>query len=74
MEQVVQRGCECPHPESIQGQAGYSFEQPGIMRSAPAYSRGLEPKPFYDSTDIIPTYKKGMREDPGNYRPTCNFS
>jgi len=56
-EQVVQYGCRCPHPGSIQGQAGWGFEQPGLEGGIPAYSRGVElddlkglfkPKPFYD--------------------------
>ena len=43
---------------SIQGQAGWGFEQPGLAGGVPAYSRGLElddlkgpfqPKPFCDS-------------------------
>ena len=43
---------------SNQGQAGLGFDQPGLLRGVPAYSRGLElddlkgpfqPKPFYDS-------------------------
>ena len=47
-----------PLSESFQGQAGWGFEQPGLVGGAPAYSRGLElgdlkgpfqPKPFYDS-------------------------
>ena len=58
LEQVAQKGCECPLPGSIQGQAGWDFEQPGLEGGVPAYSRGLElhdlkgpfqPKPFYES-------------------------
>ena len=58
LEQVAQRGCGCPLPGSIQGQAGWGFEQPGLVGGVPAYSRGLElddlkgpfqPKLFYDS-------------------------
>jgi len=26
---------------SVQGQAGWGFEQPGLMRGIPAYSRGV---------------------------------
>ena len=37
LEQVAQRGCGCPVPGSIQG-----CEQPGLVGSVPAYSRGLE--------------------------------
>ena len=48
----------CRLPGSIRGQAGWAFEQPGLVGGVPAYSRGLElddlkgpfqPKPFYDS-------------------------
>ena len=55
LEQVAQRGSECPLPGSIQGQAGWSFEQPGLVGGISACSRGLEledltspfqPKPF----------------------------
>ena len=44
-------------PGSIQGQAGWGCEQPGLKGGVPAYSRGLElselkgpfqPKPFCD--------------------------
>ena len=40
MGQVAQRGCECPLPGSIQGQAGRGFEQPGLEGVVPSYSRG----------------------------------
>ena len=30
LEQVAQRGCGCPLPGSIQGQAGWDCEQPGL--------------------------------------------
>ena len=30
LEQVAQQGCGCPLPGSIQGQAGWGFEQPGL--------------------------------------------
>ena len=47
-----------PLPGSVQGQAGWGFEQSGLEGGVPAYSRGLELddlkgplqlKPFYDS-------------------------
>jgi len=47
---------------SIQGQAGWGFEQPGLEGGVPTCSGGLElddlkgpfqPKPFYDSV-ILP--------------------
>jgi len=31
MYQVAQGGCGCPHPGSTQGQAGWGFEQPGLV-------------------------------------------
>ena len=42
MERVAQQGCGCPLPGSIQGQAGWGFEQPGLEGAVPAYSRGLD--------------------------------
>ena len=55
---VSTQGCECPLHGSIQGQAGWGFEQPDLEGGIPAYSRVLElgdlkgsfqPKPFHDS-------------------------
>jgi len=40
MEQVAQRVCGCPLLGSIQGQAGWGFEEPGLEGGV--YSRGLE--------------------------------
>ena len=57
LAQVAQR-LWMPLPGSIQGQAGWVFEEPGLEGGVPAYRRGLElgdlkgpfqPKPFYDS-------------------------
>ena len=57
LEQVAQRGCGCPLSGSIQGQAGWSCEQPGLVEHDLANSRGVKlddlkgpfrPKPFYD--------------------------
>ena len=42
LEQVAQRGCGCPISGGVLGQVGWNFEQPGLERGAPAYSRGLE--------------------------------
>ena len=42
VSKVVKRGCGCPLSGSVQGQAGWGFEQPGLEWGAPAYSRGLE--------------------------------
>lgn len=36
------KGCGCSLFKNIQGQAGYGFEQPGLVGGAPAYARGLE--------------------------------
>jgi len=42
LQQVHQRSCECPLSGSIQGQAGWGFEQPGLEGGVPVYSGGLE--------------------------------
>jgi len=51
-----------PLPGSIEGQAGWGFEQPGLEGGVPAYSRGLglyvlkgpfQPKPFCDSVTFM---------------------
>ena len=58
LEQFAQRGCGCPLPGDVQGQAGWGFEQPGLVGGVPSNSRELElddpkhpfqPKPYYDS-------------------------
>ena len=41
LEQVAQQRSGCPHPGSIQGQAGCVFEQPGLKGGVPAYSMGV---------------------------------
>ena len=41
LEQVAQNGCGCSLPGSIQGQAGWGIEQPGLVGGVPAYSRGV---------------------------------
>ena len=40
LEQVAQRSCGCPLPGSVQGQAGWSSEQPGLVEDVPAHGRG----------------------------------
>ena len=40
LEQVAQGGCGCPLPGSIQGRAGWSCEQPGVVVGVPAYDGG----------------------------------
>jgi len=41
LEQVAQRSCGCPLPGSVQGQAGWGFEQPGPVEGVPAHGRGV---------------------------------
>jgi len=38
---VAQRNCGCPFPGSVQGQAGWSSEQPGLVEDVPAHGRGV---------------------------------
>ena len=56
LEQVAQRDCGCPLSGNIQGQAGWGFEQPGLVGGIPAYSRDLkspfQPTAFYDSVTL----------------------
>ena len=44
LEQVAERGCECPSPGDIQGQAGCGSRQPGLVVDDPAHSKGVEIK------------------------------
>ena len=37
----AQRGCGCPLPEGVQGQAGWGFEPPGLEGGVLAYRRGV---------------------------------
>jgi len=39
-EQAAQRSCGCPVIGSVQGQAGWGFEQPGLMKDVPAHGGG----------------------------------
>ena len=41
LEQVSQRSCGCPIPGSVQGQAGWGFEQPGLVEVVLAHGRGI---------------------------------
>jgi len=41
LEQGAQRGSGGPTPGSIQGQAGRSSEQPGLVEDVPAHCRGV---------------------------------
>jgi len=38
---AAQRSCGCLLPGSLQGQAGWSSEQPGVVEDVPAYGRGV---------------------------------
>jgi len=42
LEQVAQRGCGCPIPRGIQGQAGCGSGPHGLVVGDPAHSRGVE--------------------------------
>ena len=42
LEQVVQRNCGCPIPESVQGLVGWGFEKPDAMKDVLAQGRGVE--------------------------------
>jgi len=37
---IGQRSCGCPLPGSVQGQAGWGFEQPGLVDGVHAHGRG----------------------------------
>jgi len=41
LEQAAQRSCGCLVPESVQGQVGGGFEQPGLVEGVPAHGRGV---------------------------------
>ena len=41
LEQVAQRGCDCPLPRSVPGQVGCDFEQPDLVEGLPAHDRGV---------------------------------
>ena len=41
LEQVAQRGCGCPIPGGIEGQAGCGSGQPALVVGDPAQSRGI---------------------------------
>jgi len=42
LAQVAQRSCGCPLPGGVQCQAGWGFEQPGLVEDVPAHVRGAE--------------------------------
>jgi len=39
LAQAAQRSCGCPLPRSVQGQVGWGFEQPGLVKGVPAHGR-----------------------------------
>jgi len=41
LEHVAQRSCGSPLPGSVQGQVGWSSEQPGLVEGVPAHGRGV---------------------------------
>ena len=41
MAHAARRSCGCPLPGSVQGQAGWGFEQPGLVEGVPAHGRGV---------------------------------
>jgi len=41
LEQVAQRSCGCSLPGSVQGQAGWGFEKPGLVEGVPAHGKGV---------------------------------
>jgi len=41
LEWVAQRSCGCSIAGSVQGRAGWGFEQPGLVEDVPAYGRGV---------------------------------
>jgi len=44
LAQVAQRSCGCPLHGSVQGQAGWSSEQPGLVEGVPAHDTGVGSK------------------------------
>ena len=40
LEKVARRSCGCPLPGNVQGQVGWSSEQPGLVEDVPAHGRG----------------------------------
>ena len=40
LEQVAQRSCRCPIPGSVQGQIGWGFEEPDLVKDVPAHGGG----------------------------------
>jgi len=41
LAQAAQRSCGCSLPGRVQGQVGWSSEQPGLVENVPAHGRGV---------------------------------
>jgi len=41
LARVAHRSCGCPLPGSVQDQAGWGFEQPGLVEGVPAHGKGV---------------------------------
>jgi len=41
LEQVAQRSCGCLIFGIVQGQVGWGFEPPGLVKGVPAHARGV---------------------------------
>lgn len=41
LEQVTQRSWEFPIPGSVQGQSGWGFETPGLVKCVPTHGREI---------------------------------
>lgn len=39
--QAAHRACGCPITGTVQSEAGWCFEQPGLMEAVPAHVRGV---------------------------------
>ena len=65
---LLKRGCECP---GIQGQASWSFEQPGLEGGVPAYSWELEQEdrkgPFQPQTLYDSMIYESLRDNIGTH-------
>lgn len=42
MEHFAQRSCGCLIPRGVQGQVGWAFEQPGLVKDVPAHGSDTE--------------------------------
>ncbi|PKU41041.1 rna-directed dna polymerase from mobile element jockey- hypothetical protein [Limosa lapponica baueri] len=58
---VAKRGGRCAIPGNIQDQVGWGSEQPDLVED--------EVPEDWSKANVIPVFKKGKKEDLGNYRP-----